>query len=240
MWPFSRSPEMGPPPQEIEQAPDKSTEQFLTKQEYIKYDPGAKITSPNGEKYTIDFVYVENRMIGLSDKEGKVHYYEPDDLKDWERQLLPNELEGQHFFHKKEGWVARVLETDVANNSLKMITQNHKQFEVPFNRLLEEYIEAPDDVYAPFENAVVEDFETQQPIHIERISYPDGVIVIEDCEPVFHKGTGQKAGIKGVPGTSREISFDEFFKKTKKYRQTARYIYGELPDFVEQTITVEE
>jgi len=239
MWPFSRSPEMGPPPQEIEQAPEKKAEQFLSSQNFIKYAPGTEITSPKSEKYKISIVDVENRMICLNDKEGNMYYYEPADLKDWERQLMPNELDGLHFFHKTEGWVASVLETDVENNSLKMITQDHKRFEIPFKQLLEEYIEAPDDVYAPFENSVIEDAETSQPIHIERISIPDGIAVIEDCERIFDKRTGNMIGIKGVPSTAREVPISEFDKKFKKYSDTVKYIYGELPDFVEMSMTIE-
>lgn len=230
---------MGPPPQEVEQAPNKKTEQFLASQDFIRYAPGTDIVSPKGENYKISLVDVENRMICLIDKENNMYYYEPADLKDWERKLSPNELDGIHFFHKTEGWVASVLETNVENNSLKMITQDHKRFEIPFKDLLEEYIEAPDDVSAPFENSVIEDAETSQPLHIERISFPEGVVVVEDCERVFDKRTGHMIGIKGNPKTSREIPIDKFLEKTKKYSQTTRYIYGDLPDFVEQTITIE-
>lgn len=230
---------MAPPPIEQEPKPSEQVEEFLSNQDFIKYVASTEIISPDGERFTINNVNVEMKTITLRDERGESHVFKPSELEEWERRLFPHELDDQQFFNVKEGFDASVLKTNPEKNTVTMVTQDLKQFDVSFNDLLKNYRELPDDVYAPFLNTVIEDAETHQPIYIERISSADGKAVIQDCEPVVHKATGAKVGIVGNPRTSREIDLKDFLKKYKRYSDGVKYIYGDLPDFVETTITVQ-
>jgi len=228
---------MAPPP--IEKEPEQRTEEFLTSKEYIKYPPGAILSHPDGREMKVSAIDFVNEGVVMQDKENNYFFYAPEDLSSFERRLQKGDYADEQFLNFKGGWVAQVIECDPEKNTLKMIKQDREPVEVEFNEFINEFIEIPDDLYAPFKYSIIKDRESGNMVYVADINLKKKKITLQNCTRIVHPPTGQALGWAGDPRTSKEVKLSDFVGKYSQWLDPVKVVHGDLPDFVEVAYTVE-